>query len=242
MSLPEGKGTREWASFREGREVNTSVCAITNETRSYPHCHTVTASGETVLIAGRADVALVVTGFHFSKYGGSQVNVSLRAGSGKEDLFLCCLKTDGENLHRDLQGGWKLPVNTSLIANLSGAGNIYIEVETADDTVGEEAKDLTDTISIAEALVPVTEYHAALTDSQAIADNASAAPVSEFVRTAADAQTIADSDIIITGDRFKTLGDSVALTDSVGNHTDTALSEADSLTIAATVQVTLIPG
>jgi len=211
MALKSGLGSRQWASYREGRQENESAQAVVQENRVYPISEAVTASGETVLIAGVADEAIVVTGLHFSKYGGSAVNVSLRSGTGADDKFFAHLKEDGDNITRTLQGGWKLPIGTSLIANLSAAGNIYVEVETETEFIGEQENALADSITFAESEMEIVG------------------------KKITDAITFAETPVLVT-DFVLDLGDTLAITENLAGATELATSDAISITESNTRQ------
>lgn len=237
MALPKGIGAREYGKFREVGHGEVAV-GFVDEGEAKVETLNVTASGDTeILVAPGATENLVIKGFHFSNNNSSKVTVSLKAGSGGQERFSTVLAANGGNFDKNLIGrNWELPLNTALIVKLSGASDVYVSIEYIGGAEpGEEGVNLTDSLVIAEAITK-KEVSGVLADSQVL----SAAVAKSPKKSLSDTMDIVEASVR-TGDRFIALSDNQPITESVGNQTTTKLSEAESMTIAEQIEVTLIP-
>jgi hypothetical protein len=239
MILPKGLGARQYGSYRITRNGEVAL-ATTNEDEANIETLEVTASGDTqILPTPGVTEYLVIKGFHFSN-DGAKVTVSLKAGAGGKEKFTTTLLANGGNFDKNLIGRyWRLPINKPLLVNLSGAGNVFVTVEYEGmDEPGPESVELTDSLVITEALVEKTEFNDALADAQAL----SAAVAKDVVKPAlTDSMASITESNVRTGDRYIALGDSMPVTENLGNSTTTKLSEADALIITESVDVKLSP-
>jgi len=238
--LPKSLSTRQYSSYRQGKNGEVALATI-NESEANIETLEVTASGDTQILPtpGATDY-LTIKGFHFSNDGAAKVTVSLKAGAGAKEKFSTVLAANGGNLDINLIGRyWKLPINKPLLVNLSGAGNVLVTVEYEGmDEPGPESLELTDALVMTEALVEKTEFNSAVTDAQVLSE----AVAKDVVKPAlTDSMSSITESNVRTGDRYLTLGDSIPITENLGNSTTTELSEADALVITESVDVDLSP-
>jgi hypothetical protein len=171
MTLPNGKGAREYSKFRETRHGLVAI-GTTNEDEATPISRVVYDSGDTELIASPgATNYIVVKGFHFTNSDSSVNTVHLKAGTGGQNLFSTTLVASGGNFDVNLLGRyWRMPIDKALVINLDSAGEIgvTIEYELAVEPA-QEAVTPTDSITFAESLAK--EITHSLDDSQSIAED-----------------------------------------------------------------------
>jgi hypothetical protein len=171
MTLPKGKGAREYSKFRETRNGLTAV-GVTNEDEAIPVSKIVNNSGDTELIASPgADNYIVVKGFHFTNSDSSVNTVHLKAGTSGKNLFSTTLAANGGNFDVNLLGRyWRLPINKALVINLESAGKIGVTIEyELELEPGQETVSLTDSFSLAEAVANLATL--SLSDSESISVN-----------------------------------------------------------------------
>ena len=235
MPLPNGLGARRYASYRPTRHGDVAL-AVTNEDEATHKAQNITASGNTeILVAPSATENIVVKGLSYSNVDSSVITVSLRAGVDGPEKFKFNLAVSGGSIDLNLIGRyWRLPLGKSLVAVLSAAGDVLVNVQyEAEGEPGQESVILTDTISITEATAKTVSD--VLVDAQTFAEALAkdvATPLSDEI-TFAEAQTR-------TGDRTEDLSDSVPIAETVANQTTLSLSDAQ--TIAASIEITYIPG
>jgi len=235
MPLPNGLGARRYASYRPTRHGDVAL-AVTNEDEATHKAQNITESGNTeILVAPSATENIVVKGLSYSNVDSSVITVSLRAGVDGPEKFKFNLAVSGGSIDLNLIGRyWRLPLGKSLVAVLSAAGDVLVNVQyESEDEPGEESVILTDTISITEATAKTVSD--VLADTQTFAEALAkdvATPLSDEI-TFAEAQTR-------TGDRTEDLSDSVPIAETVANQTTLSLSDAQ--TIAASIEITYIPG
>jgi hypothetical protein len=97
------------------------------ETPDWTNC---TASGETVLLSSAgANTSYYINKVTIHNADSSNVTVSLLNGSGGTVIWKGELASEGGAVGISFGvRGWKLSANTQLVANLSGAGNVDINV------------------------------------------------------------------------------------------------------------------
>lgn len=238
MTLPKGKGAREYSKFRETRNGLTAV-GVTNEDEAIPVSKIVNNSGDTELIASPgATNYIVVKGFHFTNSDSSVNTVHLKAGTGGQNLFSTTLAANGGNFDVNLLGRyWRLPINKALVINLESIGEIgvTIEYELAVEPA-QEAVTTTDSITFAESIAK--DATTPLGDSQSITEGISA---TEVTTEKEDSLAIEDEEIYITGNRTEALADPLAIMEAVANSATLSLSDSENISINLD-SVTLTPG
>lgn len=225
--LPKGLGAREYGKFRRTLDGQVGVGVVSldearNETLE------ITASGDTeILPSPGLTNYLTIKGFHFSNVDSSTITVCLKAGDGDKKRFNVMLPASGGNFDKNLVGrNWRLPINKPLLVNLSSAGDVLVTVEYEGiGEPGEEAVYLTDTLSVAEALVK--EENKIVTDSQTIAE----ANAKDVVASKDDTMSVSEALVNVTA-TVKELDDSVAVAETVGNGVTLALGDSISISEA----------
>lgn len=207
MTLPSGRGAREYGKFRETRRGKTAI-AVINEDEARVETFNITASGNTKLLSClTGEDSIRIMGVTISNADNSTVLVSLRGGSSGDKKFTNSL---GQNkrFHLNLHGRyWRLPVGEDLYINTDGSTDLYVTIQYLDKGEAEEEQALTDSQSIAESLA--IKPSTALTDSQSIAEGIDKADVvkgnsdsleptesltvSNFVKDLTDSESIAES-------------------------------------------------
>lgn len=214
MNVPEdvGLGAVRYGSYRERRQ-GEYVQAVANEAEIEVITKNITASGNTEVLSAPASTSeqgIRVRGFQVSKAGGSAVDVSLRQGTTGDTKFTVHLENDGDFASRDFSHVWELENEKALYVNASGACNIYLTVEYEYFESRTETLELSDSMSIAEALN--TEPVLGLSDSQSIAE--SLASVSAFNKELTDSEGIAE-DYEFTREVYLAISDSMSISESL---------------------------
>ncbi len=173
MPLPNGLGARRYASYRPTRHGDVAL-AVTNEDEATHKAQNITASGNTeILVAPSATENIVVKGLSYSNVDSTVITVSLRAGVDGPEKFKFNLAVSGGSIDLNLIGRyWRLPIGKSLVAVLSAAGNVWVNIQyEAESEPGEESAILTDSMSISENIEASRGLD--LSDSQSIAESIS---------------------------------------------------------------------
>jgi hypothetical protein len=152
MTLPNGRGSREYGKFAETLRGETAV-AVMNLDESIVETFNITDSGDTEILASPGEEkSRRIMGIQISNADSSPVTVSLKAGSDGDTLFTHSLAAKG-NVDINLVGRhWKLTVNQPLYVNLDGSGNVYVTIQYVGALAAQEVETLSDSLTIAEQL------------------------------------------------------------------------------------------
>jgi hypothetical protein len=152
MTLPNGRGSREYGKFAETLRGETAV-AVMNLDESIVETFNITDSGDTEILASPGEEkSRRIMGIQISNADSSSVTVSLKAGSDGDTLFTHSLAAKG-NVDINLVGRhWKLTVNQPLYVNLDGSGNVYVTIQYVGALAAQEVETLSDSLTIAEQL------------------------------------------------------------------------------------------
>jgi len=229
--LPKGLGAREYGKFRQSLHGQVGVGVLSLD-EAHNETLEVTASGDTeILPAPGSDKYLTIKGFHFSNASGATVTVCLKAGTGGLERFNTMLVASGGNFDKNLIGrNWRLPINKSLIVNLSGASDVLVTVEYEGlGEPGEEATYLTDSVSFAEALSKGEDKK--VTDSQTITEAKVKSPVMNKTEAMPVTEALANVSTL-------NVSDILAIAESETEETGIA-GLADTITIAEALEATV---
>jgi len=192
MPLPNGLGARRYASYRPTRHGDVAL-AVTNEDEATHKAQNITASGNTeILVAPSATENIVVKGLSYSNVDSTVITVSLRAGVDGPEKFKFNLAVSGGSIDLNLIGRyWRLPIGKSLVAVLSAAGNVWVNIQyEAESEPGEESAILTDSMSISENIEASRGLD--LSDSQSIAESISSKGI---VSSKADNESLVENGV-----------------------------------------------
>jgi len=192
MPLPNGLGARRYASYRPTRHGDVAL-AVTNEDEATHKAQNITESGNTeILVAPSATENIVVKGLSYSNVDSSVITVSLRAGVDGPEKFKFNLAVSGGSIDLNLIGRyWRLPIGKSLVAVLSAAGNVWVNIQyEAESEPGEESAILTDSMSISENIEASRGLD--LSDSQSIAESISSKGI---VSSKADNESLVENGV-----------------------------------------------
>jgi len=192
MPLPNGLGARRYASYRPTRHGDVAL-AVTNEDEATHKAQNITESGNTeILVAPSATENIVVKGLSYSNVDSTVITVSLRAGVDGPEKFKFNLAVSGGSIDLNLIGRyWRLPIGKSLVAVLSAAGNVWVNIQyEAESEPGEESAILTDSMSISENIEASRGLD--LSDSQSIAESISSKGI---VSSKADNESLVENGV-----------------------------------------------
>jgi len=192
MPLPNGLGARRYASYRPTRHGDVAL-AVTNEDEATHKAQNITKSGNTeILVAPSATENIVVKGLSYSNVDSTVITVSLRAGVDGPEKFKFNLAVSGGSIDLNLIGRyWRLPIGKSLVAVLSAAGNVWVNIQyEAESEPGEESAILTDSMSISENIEASRGLD--LSDSQSIAESISSKGI---VSSKADNESLVENGV-----------------------------------------------
>jgi len=213
MNVPEGigLGALRYGSYRERRQ-GEYVQAVANEAEIQVITQNITASGNTEILAApsaTSEQGIRVRGFQLSKAGGSAVAISLRQGTTGDLVFTTHLENDGDFAHRDFPHVWELESEKALNVYASGSCDIHVTIEYEYFESRTETLELSDTMSVAEALT--TEPTVVLTDSQSISE--SLATENVFTKELTDEEAIAEDKEFVR-EVYLAISDSMTITES----------------------------
>ena len=271
MPLPNGLGARRYASYRPTRHGDVAL-AVTNEDEATHKAQNITASGNTeILVAPSATKNIIIKGLSYSNVDSTVITVSLRAGVDGPEKFKFNLAVSGGSIDLNLIGRyWRLPLGKSLVAVLSAAGDVLVNIQyESEDEPGEESVILTDTIAIAEessrtvggTLADTQTFAEALVDTVVVAKTetvtlaeATAKTVSDVL---ADSQSFAEapsktvSDVLADAQSFaegisstdvsSVLADNMTIAESVANKHTLSISDAQTI-VDSNILITYTPG
>ena len=81
-----------------------------------------------MVAAPGAGQSIYLTNVFLSNDGSAKVAVAMTEGAAGTARMRASLAADGGGVDRDFNPPWKLPANTALVANLSAAGDVEVNV------------------------------------------------------------------------------------------------------------------
>jgi len=228
------RGALEYGKFRENSAGETVVATV-DDSEVRVITLNVTESGNHELVAPSSSQAVRLKGFYISNNSNTDVDISFREETDGELKYTSHLIDEGQIAERILPGAWALGNGRALNVYASNDCDVFITVEYEGPAESEsESESLDDTLSITEDIA--VESGKVLSDTLTITE----AETETSGRALEDSIEIEDSGIVITGDRTKSLEDSQAITEGVGNNVTLSLS--DTMSIDDEVSVTYTPG
>jgi len=127
--VSDGDVCYQWVDLA-GRTVTTPhfPALIANGTSHGPIVATLTASGDTTVIAAPGSESLHITTITaVNTDGANDVLLRFKDG-GNTRVITHLLKLDGNNYHIEFSPPWKMTAATALVANLGNTANVYVTV------------------------------------------------------------------------------------------------------------------
>lgn len=213
MNVPVDKslGALRYGSYRERRQ-GEYVQAVANEAEVEVITKNITVSGNTEVLSAPASTSeqgIRIRGYQVSKASGSAVAISLRQGTTGDTKFTVHLENNGDFASRDFPHVWELESEKALYVNASGSCDVYLTVEYEYFESRIETLELSDTMSIAEALTTLPVV--GLSDSLSISESLASENV--FERALTDSESIAE-DREFVREVYLTLSDSMSVAES----------------------------
>ena len=148
---PKGLRAREFAKFRSPRGDEVVIATEIDGVATYPASINATDADETAVIAAPgASLCIRVKTLMVNNADASPVTASFREGASGSDKFKNYMPASGAVWNFNLVGAyWILKPNTALLVNLSGAGDVNVEVG-YDLVKAVELAGLTDALTITE--------------------------------------------------------------------------------------------